>query len=156
MIDEIDNADDFGFQLLGSTEDVRIVLCKSANAQHAVQHAGALIAIDSSQLGKTQRQIAIAAQLGVENHDMSGAVHRLHPVGQAVDVHRRIHVFSVALQVAADFIQHFTGDVRSEDKLISAAPVFVAPEIFNGGAYGGKVGMPENQTGADFLVHREK
>ena len=55
---------DFRFDLLRSAEDVPVVLGEGAHAHDAVQRSRSLVAVAETELAVTQRQIAIAAQVG--------------------------------------------------------------------------------------------
>ena len=155
-IDQIENAFDFTFQLLRRAEDVRVVLGKSADAQHAVQYSGTFIAIDSAQLCESQRQVTITAQTRFVDHDVTWTVHRFGAIRHTVDVHWRIHIFAVAFEVPAYFVELFASDVRRENELIATSAVLSSPEIFNDIAHGGEMRMPENQPWSDFIMCREQ
>ncbi len=75
-VQEVDERADLGPDLGFGTEDMGIVLGEAAHAHQAMHDPGALVAIDRSQLGPADRELAIAAQgAGVGQH-MEGAVHR--------------------------------------------------------------------------------
>ena len=63
--------------LIGADEQVGVVLGEAAHAGHAVEFAGLLEAIDGAELGQANRQIAVAALLGLVDLDVMRAVHRL-------------------------------------------------------------------------------
>src|SRR5712691_5066997 len=71
---------DFGFDLRGHAEDVRVVLSEAADAEQAVEHAAALVAIDGAEFGKANRQVAITMQLRLVNQNVTWAVHGLELV----------------------------------------------------------------------------
>ena len=48
---KVEARDDFAFNLLWRTEDVRIVLREAAHAQEAVHGAGALVTVDVAEFG---------------------------------------------------------------------------------------------------------
>ena len=48
---EVDAGLDFGLDLLGRAEDVGVVLRKPADAQEAVEHATAFVAVDGAKFG---------------------------------------------------------------------------------------------------------
>ena len=60
---EIDAGCDFGFDLRRHAENVGIVLGEAADAQQAVEHAAALVAIDGAELRETDGKVAVAAEL---------------------------------------------------------------------------------------------
>jgi hypothetical protein len=59
---EVEAADNFVFDLIGSAEDVGVVLGKAAHAQQAVHHPGALVTIDGAEFAQAHGQIAIRLQ----------------------------------------------------------------------------------------------
>ena len=50
---------DFVFDLFGSAEDVSVVLSEAADAQQAMHHSGAFVAIDRAHFAEADGQIAI-------------------------------------------------------------------------------------------------
>ena len=69
----------FAFHLIGSAEDVRIVLRETADAEEAVEDAGALVPIDGAELADAQRKVAVRVDLRLKDLDVARAVHRLDP-----------------------------------------------------------------------------
>ena len=59
---EIDAGFHFAFDLRRRTENVRVILREAADAEQAVEHAAAFVAIDGAKLGEAHGQIAIAVQ----------------------------------------------------------------------------------------------
>src|SRR5262245_62301757 len=57
-----------------------VVLREATDACHAVELASFLEAIDRTELGQAQRQLAVAAALGLINLNMVRAVHRLEQI----------------------------------------------------------------------------
>ena len=53
---EIDASFDFGFDLLRSAENVGVVLGEAADAQQAVEHAAALVAINGAEFRQAHRE----------------------------------------------------------------------------------------------------
>ena len=58
-LDDVDDIDELTLHLVGTAEDVSIVLRETAHAGEAVQLAAHLIAIDRTELGTTERQFLI-------------------------------------------------------------------------------------------------
>ncbi len=86
--------------LVLATEDVPVVLRQLANAQHPVQRARALVAVQALELGEADRQLAVGALAVVEDLDVAGAVHRLDGQGLALvglaDEHVGVELLPVA------------------------------------------------------------
>ena len=80
---------------------MRVVLREAAHAQQAVEHAGALVAIDGAEFGEAHGQFAIAAQARLENQHVAGAVHGLELVFGFFDFDRAEHVFAIEIRVTA-------------------------------------------------------
>src|SRR5580704_17729589 len=59
---ELDAIGDFFLDLLGSTEDVGVVLGEAADAQQAVHHTRALIAIDRAEFAQADGKVAVGAE----------------------------------------------------------------------------------------------
>ena len=64
--------------LVLADEDVGVVLGEGPHPQHAVQRPRALVAVAGPQLGEAQRQVPVGPDLRAVDHEVVGAVHRLH------------------------------------------------------------------------------
>src|SRR5690606_24280369 len=70
----------FLLHLILGAEDVRIVLHEATHAHDAVQRTGRLVAVTGTELGQTQRQVAVGLQALIEDLHVTRAVHRLDGV----------------------------------------------------------------------------
>ena len=52
LVKELRDADDLVLDLLGSEEDMRVVLSEAADAEHTVQRTGELVAVDKAELAE--------------------------------------------------------------------------------------------------------
>src|SRR5258708_18774240 len=147
---------DFGFDLRGHAEDVRVVLSKAADAEQTVEHAAAFVAIDRAELGKAHRQLAVAAELGLVNQDVAGAIHGLELVIGFFDLYRAEHAVFVIIRVAAGFPEVKAHDVRGVDEVVAALKELFAEPIFDDLANQAALGMPENQPRAGFFLNAEE
>ena len=145
---DIEGGSDFVGELIGTAEDVGVVLGESANAEGAVEDAGALKAIDGAQLTHANGQVAVAAGAGTEDLDVEGAVHRLVDEGLVLELHLREEAIGVPAGVAAGFPEFFAADVGGEDDVVAALAMLGAPEIFDDFSKHAAFGMPEDETGA--------
>src|SRR5439155_19911727 len=68
---------DLGLDLLRTAEDVPVILRKGAYAHDAMQGARGFVAVAEAELAIAQRQLAVAAQVGVEDLHVARTVHRL-------------------------------------------------------------------------------
>src|SRR5712692_4040235 len=138
---------DFGFDLRGHAEDVRIVLGEAADAEQTVEHAAALVAIDGAEFGEAHGQIAVAVELRFVNQDVAGTVHGLELVVGLFDFHWAEHTLFVKIGVAAGFPEIKAHDVRRVNEVVSALQQLVAEPIFDDLSNQAAFGVPENQTG---------
>ena len=153
---EIDAGFHFAFDLRGHAENVRVVLGEAAHAQQAVQHAGALVAIDGAELGEAHGQLAITAQFRFVNENVARAIHRLELVVGLLDFDRAEHILAVKIGVAAGLPQIEQHDVRRVDQLVAAPQQFVAQPVFHELADQAALGMPEDQARAGLVLNAEE
>src|SRR5216683_1216652 len=147
---------DFRFDLRGHAEDVRVVLSKAADAEQAVEHAAAFVAIDRAELGEAYGQLAVAAELGFINQNVPRAIHGLELVIGLFDLYRAEHAVFVIIRVAAGFPEVEAHDVRGVNKVVAALQQLFTQPIFDNFSNQAALGMPENQPRAGFLLNAEK
>src|SRR5215472_1913948 len=153
---EPDTILNFFFDLVGSAEDVRIILRKAAHAHESVQHAGALVTIDGAEFGQSHRQLTIAAQMRLENQDMARAVHGLELVIGLLNFNWAEHIFTIEVCVATGFPEIEAHDVRRIDEIVAVLSEFVAQPILHDAADGTALGMPEDEAGAGLVLNAEE
>ena len=136
----------FLLHLIGSHEEVRIILSEPADSEQAVHRPRFFVPIDRSKLRPAERKVPIGALGVVVDHDVEGTVHRLDVVVGVVHLHRRVHPFLVEAEVAAGFPQPGLADMRGIDHLIAVGVVFRSPKVFNLLSNPRPVGMPIHQT----------
>ena len=73
--------------LIGTAEEVRIVLGKSAHPEQSVENPAALVPVYRAQFRPPERELAVRPPLVFIYHDMKRAVHRLRIVCLPVDIH---------------------------------------------------------------------
>ena len=66
--------------LFGSAEQVGVVLGQAADAEHAVQFARLLVAVDGAELRQPHRQVAVGAGLCLVHLHVVRAVHGLEKI----------------------------------------------------------------------------
>jgi len=81
---------------------------------------------------------------------MKRTVHRLNIIILAFDVHGRIHVLLVPLQMPAGFPQMRPADVRRINKIIAGSKVFFFAKLFGQMTNQSAVGMPKDEASAQF------
>ncbi len=89
---------DFACNLVFGTEDVGVVLNEAAHAHKAVHGAGRFVTVALTEFSKAHRKVAPAAETGVENLNVAGAVHGLHGHFNVAS-HGLEHVFVVLVGV---------------------------------------------------------
>ena len=106
LVDRLADVDHLVLDLLGHAVDVGVVLGEGADAEEAMQDAGALEARDVAVLGEPQRQVAVGVALGVEDEAGARAVHRLQREAPALLLAvalgglGEVHVLAVVVVVA--------------------------------------------------------
>ena len=100
---EIEHAEDLVLELVGAAEEMRVVLGEAPHAHEAVEHPGALEAVDGAELRVAEGQLAVAPQPALVDLDVERAVHRLQLVLHVLDVHGREHPVLVVLGVPEVF-----------------------------------------------------
>ena len=76
-----------------------VILGEAPDPHESVEDAGLFVAVDRAELGPAAGQLPVGTGLGLVDHDVERAVHRLDVVRVAVDVHARIHVLLVESEV---------------------------------------------------------
>ena len=77
---QVERGTEFLLDLLRRAEEMGIVLREAADAEHAVEFARLLVAINGAELGQPHRQVAVAPRLGLVDLDVVRAVHRLEQI----------------------------------------------------------------------------
>ena len=81
-----------------------------------------------AELGKAQRQVAVAADALLEDLHMTGAVHRLDGVQPVIGRARQEHVLAELFQVTGLLPQRRVHDLGGAD-LLKAGPLLRLPHI---------------------------
>src|SRR5713101_1233641 len=155
-VSEIDAGFDFRFDLRGHAENVRVVLRESADAEQAVKHAAAFVAIDSAEFGEAHGKITVAAQLRFVDEDVARAIHGLELVVGLFDLDGPEHAVFEKSGVAAGFPEVEAHDVRGEDEVVAALEQFIAEPVFDNLSNEAALGMPEDEAGAGFFLNAEE
>ena len=97
---KVNAAVDFAFNLIWSTEDMRIVLGKATNAHQSVHDSGTLITINGAEFAEADGQVAVGAELILVNQDVERAVHGFEAILGVIKLHGVKHVLGVEAFVA--------------------------------------------------------
>ncbi len=149
--DDVHHLEELVLDLVGSAEDVGVVLRKAAHAGQAVELAALLVAVDGAELGKAQGQVAVRAGSGAEYLAVVGAVHRLEQVllallGGVDGLERVLAIFGI---VARGDIEVLVADMRGDHLLVAVLFLYLAQELLETVAQGGTFGQPKGQALAD-------
>ena len=142
---KIEAGGDFTFDLFRHAEDVRVILGKAANAQQAVHHARALVAIHRAQFAEAHRQVAVRLQRIFVNQNVAGTVHGLQPILGVVELHGVEHILRVVAFVPRREKQLTPRHMRRVDQRVATLQVLRAHPLFHLFADDAALGMPENQ-----------
>ena len=121
-----------------------------------MQDACAFVSIHGPQFAVANRKIPIAPQTGLINHDVVRAVHRLELIFAALDLHGCEHVFTVVIDVPAGFPKIESRDVGRIDQLVPVLNVLLTPEVLDEEPDCSSFGMPEDETGTDFILNGDE
>src|SRR6266568_341213 len=117
IVDEGNNTLYFGIQLFRSAEDVGIILGKAAHPHETMKHSGPLMAMHRAELEETERKITITPELGLVDHHVGEAVHRLDAVALLVHL-GEIHIFTVVLIVPRTLPELTLENLRTDDDVV--------------------------------------
>ena len=123
-------AGDLFLHLCLGTEDVAIVLREAAHAHDAVQRSRGFVAVAGAEFGVAQRQVAIAAQAGIEELHVARAVHRFDGILALLGFGEE-HVLLVVVPVAGTLPQVHVEDLRAAHFLVAVFAVAVADVLFD-------------------------
>ncbi len=88
----------FGSDLFFGTEDMSVILDEAADTHQTVHGAGRFVTVALAEFSKAHREITPAAETGVEDLNVAGAVHGLHSHFNVAS-HGLEHVFVVLVSV---------------------------------------------------------
>src|SRR5262249_14848288 len=136
---------DLGLDLVWRAEDMAVVLDEAAHAHDAVQCAGGLVAVAEPELAIAKRQIAVAAQIRVEDLDVPRTVHRLDREVTLLRL-RGEHVLLVVLPVSRALPQAAIEDHRTAHFLVAVIAVNLAHVLLDLLPDGPPLRMPEDHA----------
>ena len=110
---------------------------------------------DRAEFEVPKRQISIAPDLGLIDHDMGEAVHGFYTVFHLVDF-GEIHVFPIVLEMSRFFPHIEFQNVGSIDELVASFQVFLSFKVFKEVSQDGPIGVVDDKAGADFIGNTKK
>jgi len=132
--------------LVFGAKDVTVILREPPHAHDAVQRAARLVAVALAELTVSQREIAVAAHVRLEDQHVARTVHRLERVF-ALFRFGREHVVAVVVPVAGLFPQALVQDLRSLHFLVAVVLVDMAHVLLHLLPERPSLRMPEHQAG---------
>ncbi len=107
---------------------MRVILREAAHAEHAVQRAGQLMAVNNAQLAVAQRQLLIRVRLKLVNKNAAGAVHWLYRKILTVN-DGGVHIIFIVIPMPGGFPKGAAHDLRGGNLHIVPLSVYLAPVI---------------------------
>ena len=102
LVDQTDNAFDFGGYLLGRHINVRVVLSETTNSHKSVELPRTLVTMNESEFAYSHREILITSRFEFINKHSARAVHRFDSVIFVVHL-GGVHVFLIMIPVTGSF-----------------------------------------------------
>src|SRR6185369_12056914 len=155
IVDEGNYTFNFGIQLLRGAEYVGIILGKASYPHETMEHSGPLMTMHRAEFEKAEGKIAITPELGLVDHHVGEAVHRLDAVTLLVYL-GEVHVFTVVLVVPRTLPELALENLRADNDIIIPLQMLSALKIFENRAQHGAFGMPDRKPGANFVRERKQ
>jgi len=132
-LDEVKHASDLLLDLVGTTEDVGIILDETTHTGQTVKGAREFVTVENTKLGETKRKLTITACTVLEHQAVAGAVHRLQsPHGIRIIIASDLegeHVLLVVLPVAAGLPELAHEDIGGHDLIVATTEVLLTHEV---------------------------
>ncbi len=114
--DNIHDLQELALDLVGGTEDVGVVLCKSPDPGQAVELAALFVSINGAEFGKPQRQLPVTTWAGFIDFAVVGAVHRFEHVFLTLfgSVDRLERILAVLSPVSRGDVESLVADMGSD------------------------------------------
>ncbi len=151
--DDVHNLLELLLDLVGTNEDVGVVLSKATNTSQTMELATLLVAVYGAELCVAQRQVAIGAGLGTVDFAVVRAVHRLEQILLALDwgVDGLEAVLAILSVVTRGDVEGLVADVGSDDGDVAVAFLNIAEELLETATQTCAIGQPEGQTSTHAL-----
>src|SRR5665213_2394762 len=145
---------ELALQLFGRAEEMRVVLREAARACEAVQRSAAFETVNGSELGVTDRQIAIRMPLALVDQDVARAIHRFEPEALTLDLDRSEHSVGEVVEMPRGLVEFLVHDMRRDHRLVPALGETLTNEVLDDAAHERALGMPEHEAAAGVLLDR--
>jgi len=153
-LQEIEETLNFRHDLVGSTEDVSVVLLEFANTSQSAQGTRGLVTVQNTKVGNTHGQLAVTTLTMTEQDEVTGAVHGLETPLPLFNVQLE-HVVRIVVPVTRLLPQADIIHVRGLDLLVPALAVLRAQKCLESIENSDTGGEEEGTSRCD-LVKEEK
>ena len=153
-VNQIHDAHDLVGELVGTHEQVRIVLVEAANAEQAMQSTAQLMTMDKANLARTNGQLAIRVRLSSVHKHATRAVHGLDAVLLVID-EGGVHVVLVVIPVTGGLPKLLVHDKRRGNLDVAGIVMDLAPVIEQGILKDHAVGQEEREARCLVAHHEE-
>ena len=155
---DVDDLAELFLELVGTAEEVGVVLRKAADAGQAVQLTALLVTVHSAEFREAERQVAVRTGLRLVDLAVVRAVHRfeqvLLPFLRGGDGTER--VLAVFGPVAGGDVEFLVADVRGDHLQVAVVLLDLAQELLQPLAQRGALGQPERKTHTHFRREGEE
>ena len=157
-LDDIHHAQELAFDLVGTAEDMGIVLSKRAYTGKSMQLTALLITINGTELSYTQWQVLVRAWFAGKNLTVMRTVHRLEHVlfillGSVDGLEAVLTIMGV---VSRGHIKILGTNVGSDNLLITEALLYLAEHILQAQTQVGTLGEPHGKSLAHTVGEEEE
>ena len=157
-VDDIHHAKEFFLHLVGTTEQVSIILCKTAHTGQSVQFTALFVAAYGSEFRDTQRQVLIRTWRILINHTVMRTVHRFQEIFFPFFgcMNRLERVLTVLGVVSGSDIQVLVANRRTHYFLIIITGLDTAQEILQTDTQGSTFRQPHGKSLAHHIGKHEQ
>lgn len=154
MHEEVKGVVHFLGDLVGSTEDVSIVLLEATNTDQTTKGSRNLVSVEDTEVGIPEGKVTVTVDTVLEHDAVSGAVHRLETLTRLVRLEDE-HVLLVVLVVTRGLPQFEVVDVRGDDFLVATHAVLLSDHFDQFVVDEGALREEESAAGRHFEVVEE-
>ena len=146
--DDVDDLQELLLHLVGTAEEVCIVLCERTHAGQAVKLARLLVAIDGAELCQTKRQIAIRARRSLVDLAVVRAVHWLEHVELTfLRCSNGLEgILAILCPVARSHIEVLVADMWGDDLHVSVTLLDLRKVLLQTHTKGSSLRQPKGKT----------
>ena len=157
-VNDIHHAKEFFLHLVGTTEQVSIILCKTAHTGQSVQFTTLFVAAYGSEFRDTQRQVLIRTWRILINHTVMRTIHRFQEIFFPFFgcMNRLERVLTILGVVSGSDIQVLVANRRTHYFLIIITGLDTAQEILQTDTQGSTFRQPHGKSLAHHIGKHEQ